>query len=497
MKCIVLFGAGKSSSALINYLQTISLQYNWQVFVADANFALAAQKTGEHSHVKPVQIDVYDEEQRASLIKQADVVISLLPPAFHILVANDCVQYSKHLLTASYIDDQIKSLEEDIKQKNVLFLCEMGLDPGIDHMSAMQLIHEIKKQGGIITSFKSHCGGLIAPESDDNPWHYKISWNTRNVIMAGKAGAVYKENNESISASYNELFVANKQVQIPGLGNYSWYANRDSVSYSHLYNLENAQTFIRTTLRHPEFCFGWKNLIDLKLTDETIFYNTDELSIAAFFKEHFDKYGFGDWLNTMLMSRLGFAKQIMENLTQLIEVEEAMGETGTEGEDFLMVDAQGELTAVDVENEKNKAAELVTAKMHEANLTLNQLFYLGLNDDTLINKGTCSAADILQFILEKKLVLLPHDKDMIVMLHEIEYILDNKPQKKSSFLIVKGENSTQTAMAKTVGLPLGIAAKLLLQGKLVEKGLHIPIKPSIYEPVLKELAEHGIVFKEF
>ncbi len=249
-------------------------------------------------------------------------------------------------------------------KKACLFLCEMGLDPGIDHMSAMQLIHQIQQEGGRITSFKSHCGGLVAPESDDNPWHYKISWNPRNIIMAGKAGARYKENNKEVSISYEQLFDSMLcSVTIPGLGVYSWYPNRDSLRYAALYRSRSVETFIRTTLRHPEFCFGWKNLIELKLQTNTVFYDTDNMTIHDFFNEHFEKYGFGEWLNEMLTSRLTFAKQIMENLTQLQQAEDMIKKPAIEEpEEMMMVGSDGELAAMDVEAEKSKAAEVVAAQ---------------------------------------------------------------------------------------------------------------------------------------
>ncbi len=426
MKTIVLFGAGKSSSVLIHYLKDVSSQYNWHLFVADASVAIAAQKVGNHPLATPVGIDVYDDDQRTSLVQKANVVISLLPPLLHILVAKDCLYYNKHLLTASYVDEHIKALEKDIKNKGLLFLCEMGLDPGIDHMSAMQLIHQIQNNGGEISSFRSHCGGLVAPESDDNPWHYKISWNPRNVILAGKAGAVYKEDGIVKNVAYEELFSNNHKVSIPHFGEYAWYANRDSISYAKLYGLENVQTFIRTTLRHPDFCVGWKHIIDLQLTNEAAFYDTDGLSIAAFFKER--------------------------NIT-----------TSTIKDDLF----------------------------------LQQLLYLGLREETPINRGKCSTADVLQFLLERKLALQSSDKDLVLMLHEIEYVQNEKRYKTKSCLAVKGDDNVDTAMAKTVGLPLGIAATLLLQNKIEERGLHIPIIPSIYQPVLKELAQHGISFVEF
>ncbi len=496
MKCIVLFGAGKSATVLIDYLKQLASEKTWQVIVADSDLKTAKLKTGNHPLVKAVQLNIEKDQQRRALIQQAHVVISLLPPDLHYLIALDCILFHKHLLTASYIDDKIKKLNEDIQHRNLLFLCEMGLDPGIDHMSAMQLIHSIQAKGGNITSFKSHCGGLIAPESDNNPWHYKISWNPRNIVMAGKAGATYKEFNNEVHTPYYDLFTNNKKVNIPALGSYAYYPNRDSLHYMSLYNLETAHTFIRTTLRHPDFCFGWKNIIDLKLTDEATKYQTNGLSIADFFKQHFEKNGFDQWLNEMLLSRLSYAKDLMNQLTQLIETEENATTPDEHSDNFLVVDANGELSSIAIEDVKDKAAETVAGKMHEANLTLKQLFALGLDDDMLINKGLCSTADILQYILEIKLALQPADKDMVAMLHEIEYTLNDKTEITRSALVVKGKDNMHTAMAKTVGLPLGIAARLLLEGKIKETGLHIPVIPSIYQPVLETLKEYGIAFHE-
>jgi len=496
MKCIVLFGAGKSATVLIEYLKQLASEKKWHVIVADSNLKMVKEKTGSHPFVKAAEINVENDRQRKELVQSADIVISLMPPDLHYLIALDCILFHKHLLTASYVDDKIKKLKDDIKHRNLLFLCEMGLDPGIDHMSAMQIIHDIKAKGGVITSFKSHCGGLVAPESDDNPWHYKISWNPRNVVMAGKTGAMYKENNKEVYADYADLFKNNKAVYIPHLGSYAYYPNRDSLSYLELYDLESAHTFIRTTLRHPDYCFGWKNIIDLKLTDEEKKYETDGLSIADFFKQHFEKNGFDQWLNEMLMSRLSFAKDLMVQLTQIIETEESAKESNEHSSDFLVIDENGELGSVAIDDVKDKAAETVAGKMHEANLTLKQLFSLGLDDNMLINRGLCSAADVLQFIMEQKLALQATDKDMVVMLHEVEYLLNDKPAKTRSTLVVKGTDNVNTAMAKTVGLPLGIAAKLILEGKIKETGLHIPVLPSIYEPVLEALRVQGITFIE-
>lgn len=433
MKHILLFGAGKSATVLIDYLKNIAVNYQWNVTVADFDFALAQSKVGEHPFVKAEQVNILDEQARKILIQSADIVISMLPAALHYLVALDCIEYKKHLLTASYVDDKIRKEELKIKDKDILFLYEMGLDPGIDHMSAMRLIHQIKNKGGQIISFKSHCGGLVAPESDDNPWHYKISWNPRNVVLAGKAGAIFKEKDAIKSIPYGQLFSNCKNIEIEGLGRLSYYPNRDSLRYIPIYGLEEAETFVRTTLRYPEFCEGWKQVVEWKLTDEEKVYNTSNLSLANYFDQFFE-------LNDL------------PNASQLIKV-----------------------------NPLLKA----------------QFEYLGLNDTkTLINKGLYSAAAILQFILETKLLLQSEDKDLIVMLHEIDYSVNGTDSTVCSLLVITGDNNLNTAMAKAVGLPLGIAAKLILEGKITETGLHIPIIPSIYEPVLIELKRQGIEFKE-
>ncbi len=432
MKHILLFGAGKSATVLIDYLKTISTENKWNVIVADNDLVAAKLKVGEHDWVKAVELNITNETERKHLINQADIVISMMPPSLHYLVALDCIEFKKHLLTASYVDDRIKKEEATIKNNGLLFLCEMGLDPGIDHMSAMQIIHRIKNEGGNILSFRSHCGGLVAPESDNNPWHYKISWNPRNVVLAGKAGAVYKENKKIVEKKYQQLFQHCNEVEIKGLGDLAYYPNRDSLSYIPLYQLEEAETFVRSTLRYTSFCEGWKYIVDLKLTDEEKKYQTNGISFHQFFKQYFAEH------------------HVQEILMEAMK------------QDGIVI----------------------------------QLKYLGLFDEALINNGECSVADVLQIMLEKKLVLQKNDKDMIVMLHEFEYEIKGKQSSIKSSLVVTGDDSLRTAMAKTVGLPLGIAAKLILEGKIKETGLHIPIIPNIYEPVLAELKNFGIQFIE-
>jgi hypothetical protein len=316
--------------------------------------------------------------------------------------------------------------------------------------------------------------------------------------MAGKAGAVFLENRNAKSIAYENLFDAANLVELPNAETLAFYPNRDSLGYINIYGLEGIETFVRTTLRHPEFCFGWKNIVDLKLTNEDKIYDTNGMTIAQFFKLHFDKNNFSNWLDEMMMTRLNAAKETMEKLMQIMEAEEeAMEEGELPEQTIMMVDEAGALNTIDVDEVKENAAEMVAVKMNEANISMKQLFYLGMDDnETLINLGLCSAADVLQFILEKKLALSNEDKDMIVMLHEFEYQLNGKTKSLKSLLRVIGDSNTHTAMAKTVGLPLGIAAKLILEGNITETGLHIPILPSIYEPVLKELEKNSIVFEE-
>lgn len=421
MNTVLLIGAGKSATVLIDYLIAQAQKKIWKVIIADANRDQVLLKTNHSPFAEAVGLDVTDDEQRSKLVQKAHVVISMMPPALHFLVAKDCVEYRKHLLTASYLDNKIKSLEEEIRHRKLLFLCEMGLDPGIDHMSAMKMLDAIKAKGGHVTSFKSHCGGLVAPESDNNPWHYKISWNPRNVVLAGKAGAEYKMDGKVIHNDYKQLFAACEKVTIDGLADLAFYPNRDSLSYMPVYHLEGASTFVRTTLRYPDYCNGWNAIVQAGLTNDA-----DSIDIHH--------TNFKQWSAPLLP--------------------------------FV--------------NDENKS----------------MLEFLGFFDDGIIPATAKNSADILQHLLETKLAMQEHDKDMIVMLHEIEYEQNGVQKKINSSLVVKGEDSLRTAMAKTVGLPLGIAAKLILEGAVKMKGLHIPIRKEIYEPVLSELENFGVLFKE-
>jgi saccharopine dehydrogenase-like NADP-dependent oxidoreductase len=418
MKQILLFGAGKSATALIRYLIGSAAERNWQLVVAENNLSLAESKIGSAACAKAVRISVEQEAERDQLVRDADIVISLLPPTLHYLVALSCLKAKKHLLTASYVDDPIRALEPAIRDSGLLFLCEMGLDPGIDHMSALHFIGQIKEKGGQIDAFYSHTGGLVSPESDNNPWHYKISWNPRNVVLAGQTGARYKADGGIITKAYAEIFDPTGQILLQETGPLAWYPNRDSLPYMTLYGLEDIPTFIRTTLRHPSFCRAWSAIVKAGLTND--------LSPIR------EGLVFADWSAPLL-------------------------------------------PYVTTENSA-------------------MLEFLGLFDHNPIPAGARTSADVLQLLLETRLAMQPRDKDMIVMQHEIEYTLKGKRRREQSTLIVKGEDHLNTAMARTVGLPLGIAAKLLLENRLTLRGLHIPIIPELYVPVLKELEHEGITF---
>ncbi|MEP6616096.1 MAG: saccharopine dehydrogenase C-terminal domain-containing protein [Ginsengibacter sp.] len=446
MKKILLFGAGKSASILIDYLVDASEKNGWEFIVCDADISVAKSKIGKSENVKAVAADVTNETERQILIREASIVISLLPPSLHFLVAKDCVQFNKNLLTASYVDEQITSLKNDIEEKGLLFLCEMGLDPGIDHMSAIKMIHTIKNKNGRILSFKSHCGGLIAPESDNNPWHYKISWNSRNIVLAGKDGATYRKKNKIVRLPYQSVFRNCNEVNIPGTDTMVWYPNRDSLHYINIYDLNDTPTFIRTTLRYPAFCRGWNKVVTIGLSSTDDY---DQIKNCKTFDEWYHVK-----INPFTQSNKDWNNYLQMYITDVYK---------------------GEFSA--------------------------QVNFLELNHKEKLPENFTCSADILQFAMEKNMSLSREDHDMIVMYHEIEYEVTEPagiPSKHvvNSALIVKGDDQIKTAMAKTVGLPLAIATKLILQNKILLKGLLIPTHPEIYEPVLKELEELGIKFNE-
>jgi len=438
MKNILVIGAGRSASSLIKYLLSHSVKENWNVTIGDVSLDLVLQKTAGHANARALQFDINNDVQREAEIKRADIVISMLPAFMHMNVAKDCVRFKKHLATASYVSKEMKELDAAAKASGIILMNEVGLDPGIDHASAMKVIDHIHAQGAELTSFRSFCGGLVAPESNDNPWGYKFSWNPRNVILAGQGTAQFMEDGEYKYIPYNRLFTQICTVEVDGCGEFDAYANRDSLSYRKIYNLEKIPTMLRGTLRMPGYCKAWNVFVKLGLTDDT------------------------------------YKIEASETLTykQLLDAFLPRGSASTKDK---LISFMGNEMDADV---------------------LNKIEWLGVFSDRKIRLLDASPAQILQDLLEEKWLLKEQDKDMVVMQHQFEYSLNGKNKKIVSSLVVKGEDQTYTAMAKTVGLPLAITAKLILQGKISARGVVIPTIKEIYEPVLAELESLGLKFEE-
>lgn len=437
---ILVLGAGRSSPALVDYLIGHAQKEDWQVTVADFSQELALSRTKNHSRSRAIAFDIKDERQRADEIKEADIVISLLPPELHFLAAVDCVRFKKNLVTASYVSEAVKKLDADANHAGVLLLNECGLDPGIDHMSVMQVIHGLKKENVKLLSFKSHTGGLIAPESNDNPWGYKFTWNPRNVVLAGQGTARFIEKGEYHYLPYNRLFEQIEKIEVDGCGTFDGYANRDSIAYLNHYDIEEIPTLLRGTLRNEGFCEAWNIFVKLGLTDDSfIVNNSGSMTYAD--------------LITAFIPPLLMGNSLKEKVAVLCNVA-----------------ADGP--------------------------AMSKVEWTGIFSNEKIALQNATPAQILQNLLEKRWLLRENDIDMIVMQHTFEFEKDGTKKKLSSSLVVKGDDSVMTAMAKTVGLPMGIAAKNILNGSIKFTGVQIPVMKQVYVPVLAELQKLGIAFRE-
>ncbi|MFN4256236.1 MAG: saccharopine dehydrogenase C-terminal domain-containing protein [Saprospiraceae bacterium] len=440
MQHLLIIGAGRSATALINYVLDQARQHNFFVTVADADIELARRKIGDRPNGRATWLDASKPNDRRDLIQRHDVVVSLLPPQMHLEVAQDCIALGKHMVTASYVSKQVFRLGDEVRQRALIFMNELGLDPGIDHMSAMQRIHQIKNSGGKITAFYSYTGGLVAPESDDNPWHYKFSWNPRNVVLAGQGTAQFLENERLKFIPYRRLFRQYRLVDIPGMGEWEVYANRDSLLYREAYGLNDIKTMFRGTIRHKGFCDAWNALVRIGLTDAT-FPIVDS-----------DKLTYHDLMDAFL----GISQHtgsVKDRIAKIIEV-----------------DPDGEV--------------------------MQKLEWLGLFSKRRIKVANATPALILENLLLEKWALQPQDKDMVIMQHVFEYEQARRKKKLTSTLVMKGENSEETAMSRLVGLPLGIFVKLLMLGKVSTTGVSIPTMPEVYEPVMRELEDFGVKFVE-
>ncbi len=441
MKCILVLGAGRSSASLIRYLLDHAASHNWFIIVADASLQHAAEKVGYTDRGKAVALDMNEPEATQSLIAGADIVISLLPPALHPMVALRCLQEKKHFLTASYVSDEVKCLDTEARENGLLFLNECGLDPGIDHLSAMKVIDDIRAAGGEITGFESFTGGIIAPQTDpQNPWRYKFTWNPRNVVTAGQGTAKFLLDGVIKYIPYQQLFRRTTAVFVPGYGHCEGYANRNSLKYIDAYGLRGIGTMLRGTLRSKGFCSAWNLLVQLGCCDDT--YQVEHVST---------------------LTHREFVDAFLPALPDCISVEE-----------------------------KICAHLAVTRDCSE----IAMLKWSGLFDDTPVGLSSGTPAEILQHILAKKWSLASGDKDLIVMWHRFQYQLDGVAKEIQASLVVTGEDDVQTAMAKTVGLPLGIVTRLMATDKITARGVQIPITREFYNPVLTELEQHGIALTE-
>jgi saccharopine dehydrogenase-like NADP-dependent oxidoreductase len=441
MRNILIIGAGRSASSLIRYLLEKSDAENLHLTIGDLSLALAAKKTGGHSNATAIALDIFNEGQRKSEIQKADIVISMLPAHLHIEVAKDCTTYKKHMVTASYISDAMQSLDAAAKENNLVFMNEIGLDPGIDHMSAMKVIDEIRDKGGKMLLFESFCGGLVAPESDNNLWNYKFTWAPRNVVLAGNGGAAkFIQEGTYKYIPYHKLFRRTEFLEVEGYGRFEAYANRDSLKYRSVYGLDDILTLYRGTIRRVGYSKAWNMFVQLGMTDDTYIVDDSENMSYREFTNLFLPYHPTDSVEIKLRLQLGVEQ------------------------DDIMWDKLLEL-------------DLFNAKK-----------IVGLKNAT--------PAQILEKILTDKWTLQPDDKDMIVMYHKFGYEINGEQKQIDSKMVCIGDDQTYTAMAKTVGLPVAMATLQILNGNITTPGVQLPLRREVYLPILQELEQYGVIFNE-
>ena len=440
MKNILIIGAGKSSSSLIKFLIDKSDAENLRIIVGDLSTKNAEKIINNHKNAKAIIFDVFNELQRETEIEKSDLVISMLPARFHIEVAKSCIKFKKHLVTASYISKEIKALDKAAKENGLVFMNEIGLDPGLDHMSAMQILDRIREKNAKMLLFESFCGGLVAPESDTNLWNYKFTWNPRNVVLAGQGGAaMFIQESTYKYIPYHKLFRRTEFLKVDNQ-KFEAYANRDSLKYRSVYGLDEIPTMYRGTIRKVGFSRAWNIFVQLGMTDD------------SYTIENSEKMSYRDFVNLFLAYSPSDSVELKLRSYLKIDQDDIMWE---------------KLIELDLFNPKKK-----------------------------IEISNATPAQALQKILEDSWTLQENDKDMIVMQHLFGFEIDGKKHQIESSLIVEGENQTYTAMAKTVGLPMAIAALNILNGGIKTPGVQIPISKEVYEPILNELENYGIKFTE-
>ena len=441
MRKILIIGAGKSASYLIKYFLDKSISERLHITIGDLDLSNAEKWTKNNPDAHALKLDIFEKGSRKKAIERADIVVSMLPARFHIEVARDCLLFGKHMVTASYVSKEMQALNEEAKSKNLVFLNEIGVDPGIDHMSAMQVIDRIRQSGGKLVLFESFTGGLMAPESDTNLWNYKFTWNPRNVVLAGQGGAAkFLQEGKFKYIPYNRLFRRTEFLEVEGYGRFEAYANRDSLKYKEVYGLKTVKTLYRGTIRRVGFSRAWQIFVILGLTDDSYTIADSENMTYRDFINSFLPYSPTDSVELKLRYKL-----------------------------------------------KIDQDDILWEKLEELHI---------FSADKRVTLKNASPAQILQKILLDSWSLEPEDKDMIVMYHKFGYELDGVKHQIDSTMVCTGEDQTFTAMAKTVGLPVGIATLAILNNKIKRYGVQIPTNKDIYEPILSELEDFGIIFKD-
>ncbi len=442
VRTILVLGAGKSTSYLLDYILANAEKENLQLVIGDLHPEHISPSISSHPSCKVVVLDVFNDDARRKLIASSSIVVSMLPARLHIKIAEDCVLHKKHLVTASYVSKEIAALNKEVEKNRLVFMNEIGLDPGIDHMSAMEVIDRIRSQGGKMLLFESFTGGLVAPSKNSNLWNYKFTWNPRNVVLAGQGGAAkFIQEGTYKYIPYQKLFRRTEIVDIEDYGSFEVYPNRDSLNYREAYGLQDALTLYRGTMRRVGFSKAWHVFVMLGMTDD------------SYIIENSEGMSYRDFVNLFLPY----------SPTDSVELKLRH---------YLKIDQD----------------DIRWGKLLELDL---------FNPSKKIPIKNATPAKMLQYILEDSWTLEEEEKDMIVMYHKFGYEIDGKKKQIDANMVVLGENQSHTAMAKTVGLPVAMATIQILNGKITTPGVQIPIGKEVYQPILEELKTYGITFKEF
>jgi saccharopine dehydrogenase (NADP+, L-glutamate forming) len=435
MKKVLILGAGLVAKPLVRYLLD---QPDFEIIVASRTVSKAVKLIDNHPRGTAKTLNLKDEEGLRDEIAKADIAISLVPYAFHPVVAKYCLEFKIPMVTTSYVSDAMNKLDGPARDAGILILNELGLDPGIDHMEAMRIIHEAESKGGTITDFTSYCGGLPAPEANTNPFGYKFSWSPIGVLLAGKNSAEYLMGGKHTVIPSESLFDDYKTIHIEGLGDFEGYPNRNSMPYIQLYGIESVQTMLRGTLRNMGWCASLKKIADLGLLDQ---------------KE-------GDWTGLTFKDLMGR----LVNAPEGAAVKESVA-------DFIGLAPDSEI--------------------------MGRMDWLGLFSDNPLPVEKGSPLDNLGDLMLEKLEYAEGERDMIVLQHKFDIAYPGGSRERlTSTLIDFGIPFGDSSMSRTVGLPAAIGTRMILEGKINETGVHIPVKPEIYAPILAELKTMKIAFAE-